>query len=72
MDVDVVVAVLAVEVVVVVGGAQPPPFANTFITGSGFLKTSLPGVKKTRGLGRAQPPPICKPLICKQTACMMT
>ena len=53
-----VVVVVAVEVVVG-GGAQPAPFANTFITGSGLLKTSLHGVKKKRGgvRGDTAPPP---------------
>ena len=60
-------------VVVGVAGGAAPPFANTFITGSGLLKTSLYGAKRSRGVGEgAAPPPICKPLICKQTACMMT
>ena len=66
------VVVVAVEVVVW-GTGGSPPLANTFITGSGLLKTSLHGVKKAGALGRVRPPPICKPLICKQTAgSMMT
>ena len=32
-----------------VGGAQPPPFANTCITGSGLLKTSPHGAKQKAG-----------------------
>ena len=49
-------------VVVGVAGAQPPPFANTFITGSGLLKTSLYGAKRSRGVGEgAAPPPFANP-----------
>ena len=48
------------------GGSQPPPppFPNTFITGSGFLKTSLHGVKKkSRGVGGGSPPPFANTFI---------
>ena len=47
------VAVVLVAVEVVVGGGAAPPFASTFMTGSGFLKTSLHGVQKEWGLGGA-------------------
>ena len=56
----VVLVVVVVAVEVVAGGGHsppPPPFANTFITGSGFLKTSLHGIKETEGLGGGETNP---------------
>ena len=53
----VVLVVVAVEVVAGGGHSPPPPFANTFITGSGFLKTSLHGIKETEGLGGGETNP---------------
>ena len=62
------VVVIVVAGEVVVGGC--PPLCKHLYHGFWVLENQPAWRKKSGGLGVGAAPPICKPLICKQTACM--